>query len=112
DVRGGAGDRGAALPDPGPQPRGRARAPRRVPGSRIACPETARGDEADAGIAAPAGRREAGPRPAEEGARRARLGLSMHPAHPPTPAPDGPVLSLPPSVPRVRHNGFTRWLGR
>ena len=36
----------------------------------------------------------------------------MHPAHPPTPAPDGPVLSLPPSVPRVRHNGFTRWLGR
>ena len=36
----------------------------------------------------------------------------MHPAHPPTPRRDGPVLPLPPAVPRVRHNAFTRWLGR
>ena len=36
----------------------------------------------------------------------------MHPAHPPTPARDGPVLPLPPAVPRVRRNAFTRWLGR
>jgi 1-acyl-sn-glycerol-3-phosphate acyltransferase len=35
----------------------------------------------------------------------------VHPAHPPTPARDGPVLLLPPALPRTR-NAFTRWLGR
>ena len=36
----------------------------------------------------------------------------MHPAHPPTPALEGPVLPLPPAVPRVPYNAVTRWLGR
>ncbi|GAB3737727.1 lysophosphatidylcholine acyltransferase [Luteimonas pelagia] len=36
----------------------------------------------------------------------------MHPAHPPTPARDGPVLPLPPAVPRHPRSGFGRWLGR
>ena len=36
----------------------------------------------------------------------------MHPAHPPTPARDGPVLPLPPAVPRVPYNALTRWIGR
>lgn len=35
----------------------------------------------------------------------------MHPAHPPTPARDGPVLPLPPALPRTR-SAFGRWLGR
>ncbi len=36
----------------------------------------------------------------------------MHPAHPPTPGLDGPVLPLPPAVPRVPYNALTRWIGR
>ena len=36
----------------------------------------------------------------------------MHPSHPETHALDGPVLALPPSVPRVPYNPVTRWIGR
>lgn len=36
----------------------------------------------------------------------------LAPQHPATPRLDGPVLALPPNAPKVRHNRFTRWLGR
>ncbi len=43
------------------------------------------------------------------------IGIEALPAvgsHPSTPAPDGPVLTLPPNAPRVAPNRFTRWFGR
>ena len=43
------------------------------------------------------------------------IGIEALPAvgsHPPTPAPDGNVLTLPPNAPRVAPNRVSRWFGR